>query len=116
MSSLGISVLILALAAIAAVVAVNLAQALGRRKRLSEGRAKSRDPGSSVGDDDSVVAPAPAPRPAPPAQRAARREPRLGEVSDPADVEYDHTVPDEGGKAAAHAVPGARGAENETAA
>ncbi len=101
MSSLTMSVLILALAAIVAVVAVNLVQAFGWRKRLSQRRSRLRaaDPETPSADpiETPVVAPAPAggfSRQAPPPPRAVRREPRLGEVAaDSTSADGGHTVP-----------------------
>jgi len=83
MSSLGISILIFAAAAILAVVGVNLLQALGRRRRLSaarpksEGEADTRSPGGRPEPDATGARPASVPG------RVSRREPRLGDVAVP---------------------------------
>lgn len=102
MSSLTISILILAVSAIVAVVAVNIGQALGRRRRLAGSRALAADPGNAVAgseaDAASVAEAAAAPAAVPgngtgngtgrhAAVRGPRREPRLGEFSDPGDPE-----------------------------
>jgi hypothetical protein len=90
MSSLGISILILAVSAIVAVVAVNLAQALGRRRRLAAARPrgegdKARERGGEApaealaASEDRATAPR--------GSRADRREPRLGDVAAPGGAE-----------------------------
>jgi hypothetical protein len=93
MSSLAISVLILAVSAIIAVVVVNVGQALGRRRRLAAARAalegdQAKEPGILQAGTSKVAAPAELPLPAgapraPAASRSPRREPRLGEFSEP---------------------------------
>jgi hypothetical protein len=90
MSSLGISILILAVSAIVAVVAVNLAQALGRRRRLAAARPrgeadKARERGGEAAGE--ALAPADERGASPRSARADRREPRLGDVEAPAGAE-----------------------------
>lgn len=90
MSSLGISILILAVSAIVAVVAVNLAQALGRRRRLAAARPRREaDKARERGGDAPAEALAPAEErgASPRSARADRREPRLGDVEAPAGAE-----------------------------
>lgn len=89
MSSLGISILILAVSAIIAVVAVNLAQALGRRRRLAAARPRGEDKARERGGDaPAEAAPAGDERAAAPrGARGDRREPRLGDVEAPAGAE-----------------------------
>lgn len=103
MSSLSISVLILALAAIVAVAAVNLVQAFGWRKRLSQRRSRLRAADPETPAADPIETPVAAPptaggfsRQASSPPRAVRREPRLGEVAaDSTSAEGGHTVPSE---------------------
>lgn len=88
MSSLVVSILILAVSAVLAVAAVNLAQALARRRRQAAARPKSGQGGQRKAGEtveavlaepaDEALDPERAPRP--PAVRGSRREPRLGEV------------------------------------
>ena len=86
MSSLGISILILAVSAIVAVVAVNLAQALGRRKRLAAARARGEGDKARERNGEAPAEPAAsgdAPAAVPKGSRADRLEPRLGDVDAP---------------------------------
>lgn len=94
MSSLGISILILAVSALMAVLVVNLMQARGRRRRLSAAHPKAADGGAvHEGRAEPAAAEegAASPRGAAGAahgagaSRGARLEPRLGNMAMPSD-------------------------------
>lgn len=101
MSSLGISILILAVSALMAVLVVNLLQARGRRKRLSAALPKAADAGAvnegraepAAADEGAAL-----PRSAAGAvrgggaSRGARLEPRLGDVEMPVSDDGDFIV------------------------
>lgn len=83
MSSLVVSILILAVSALVAVAAVNIAQAIARRRRQAAARpkgsgARQRKPVSDDGVEPAEAAGESAARPV--MLRGERREPRLGEV------------------------------------
>jgi hypothetical protein len=99
MSSLEISILILAVSAIVAVAAVNITQAIGRRRRLAASRSalagESGETRTPLPRDEAAAAPTvpPAAVPSAPAggngvarvaaSRGPRLEPRLGEFTEP---------------------------------
>lgn len=117
MSSLVVSILILAVSALVAVAAVNVAQAIARRRRQAVARPRKSGAGRSrkaTGDDGADPegdAAEPATRPA--ARVGERREPRLGEVDLSAlDEEMPEAVESAGGREAGHPehpAPGAPG-------
>lgn len=86
MSSLGISILILAVSAIIAVIAINFAQALRRRRRMAGARPRGEGGRSRehAGEEGTVAESAGQERAAAlRVSRADRREPRLGDFEAP---------------------------------
>jgi len=106
MSSLGISILILAVSALISVVVVNLLQARGRRRRLSamlpktaEGATAHEDRSEAADVADEPVTSQPAALRSAPgavrgggASRGARLEPRLGDVAMPGSDDREFSV------------------------